>query len=129
MTVKPFIPTQTYVHLASDGRSTALPGGDQFWSLPPNEIEQYSRGWLVSEFEFADDWRTWEMHPKADEYVYLLSGEIELHLDEPGGVRVITITDRGAVLVPRGVWHTAKVKRPCRMLHVTMGDGTEVRPV
>jgi mannose-6-phosphate isomerase-like protein (cupin superfamily) len=126
---KPFFPTQTYIHLASDGMSTVLPGGDQFWTLAPAEIERYGRGWLISEYEFGEDWKTWEMHPLADEYVYLLSGEIELHLDEPGGIRVTAIADRGAVVVPRGIWHTAKVKRPCRMLHITMGEGTEVRPV
>jgi hypothetical protein len=100
-------PSHTYVYLAADGTATSLPGGDSFWSLPEPQIESYGRGWLVSEFECAGDWPSWEMHPLADEFVYLLSG---------------------AVVVPKGVWHTAKVLAPSRMLHLTMGGGTQHRP-
>jgi hypothetical protein len=42
---------------------------------------------------------------------------------------VLAIADRGAVVVPRGVWHTARVHAPSRMLHVTLGAGTETRAV
>ena len=129
MHIVPFLPDQNYIHLDVDGTATSTPGGNEFWSLPKKEIERYGRGWLISEYEFKDDWTTWEMHPHADEYVYLLSGDIELLLDEPEGIRVVAIHDRGAVVIPRGIWHTAKVRSPCRMLHVTMGEGTEIRPV
>jgi mannose-6-phosphate isomerase-like protein (cupin superfamily) len=129
MQVQPFFPSQTYAYLGTDGQSTAVPGGDQFWSLPPDAIQRYGRGWLISEYEFIEDWKTWEMHPHADEFVYLLSGELDMHLDGPNGVQILAMKDSGAVLVPKGIWHTAKVKRPCRMLHVTMGEGTEIRPV
>ena len=37
------------------------------------------------------------------------------------------IVERGAVLVPRGAWHTANVHSPSVMLHVTMGSGTQHR--
>jgi len=129
MKLTPSFPDQIYVHLDADGVATPVAGGNEFWSLPRKEIEKYGRGWLISEYEFSEDWKTWEMHPVADEYVYLLSGELELHLDEPNGLRVITMQDRAAVVIPKGIWHTAKVKKTCRMLHVTMGEGTEIRPV
>jgi hypothetical protein len=129
MQIQPFFPDRIYTHLDADGTSKTVAGGNEFWSLPPNEIEQFGRGWLVSEYEFASDWKTWEMHPMADEYVYLLSGELELHLDEVSGVRVIAIHDRGAVVVPKGIWHTAKIKKTSRLLHITMGEGTQIRPV
>jgi mannose-6-phosphate isomerase-like protein (cupin superfamily) len=121
-------PQHTYVHLAEDGAATQLPGGDAFWSLPEAEIERYGGGWLVSEFEFATDWPNWEMHPHADEFVYLLSGSVELHLERPEGLQTVTLSGSGAVVVPRGIWHTAKVAAPSRMLHVTRGAGTELRP-
>jgi mannose-6-phosphate isomerase-like protein (cupin superfamily) len=129
MQIKPFLSDQIYIHLEPDGTSSAVPGGKEFWSLPKKEIERYGRGWLISEYEFSTDWPTWEMHPRADEYVYLLSGELEMHMDEPDGIRVIVLQDRGAIVIPRGIWHTAKVKKVSRMLHVTMGAGTEIRPV
>ena len=121
-------PQQTYVHLALDGTATRLPGGEAFWALPGAEIERYGHGWLVSEFEFTSDWPSWEMHPNADEFVYLLSGSIALLLEQPDGVHTVSIQGSGAVVVPRGIWHTAKIRQPSRLLHVTLGAGTQTRP-
>lgn len=122
-------PTSTYIHLAADGEGRTVPGGDAFWSLPANEIERFGHGWLVAEFTFDADWPNWEMHPQADELVYLLEGAADLLLERPEGIEHVTLAGRGAVLVPRGVWHTAKVHAPARMLHVTMGAGTQHRAV
>jgi mannose-6-phosphate isomerase-like protein (cupin superfamily) len=121
-------PQLTYVHLAESGTATQLPGGEAFWSLPQAAMVPYATGWLISEFELASDWPNWEMHPHADEFVYLLSGAVELHLEEQDGLRRVALNGCGAILVPRGVWHTAKVKAPSRMLHVTRGEGTQLRP-
>ncbi|MES2631729.1 MAG: cupin [Pseudomonadota bacterium] len=123
----PFDPLTTYVQLQSSGSATALPGGDAFWSLPPQEVEAAGSGWLISEYEFVADWPTWEMHPAGDEFVYLLSGSADLLLDEPGGVRTLELRGTAAVIVPRGIWHTARILLPCRMLHVTLGAATQTR--
>ena len=122
-------PQETYVLLGADGAAMQLPGGEQFWRLPEAELAQCGDGWLVSEYLFASDWPSWEMHPHADEFVYLLSGIATLHLDYPEGVRTIALGGSGAVIVPRGVWHTTKVTAPCRMLHITRGAGTQTRAV
>jgi len=129
MTSVPFLPDQIYIYLSPDGEAATVPGGDAFWSLPPKAMESFGRGWLISEYTFSTDWNTWEMHPHADEYVYLLSGAVAIYLEEVQGIRVIEVSDRGAVVIPRGIWHTAKVRSPCRMLHVTMGEGTQTRAV
>jgi mannose-6-phosphate isomerase-like protein (cupin superfamily) len=121
-------PQHTYVHLAETGTATQLPGGEAFWSMPAPDMERYGGGWLISEFEFSADWPNWEMHPHGDEFVYLLSGAVEVHLEEQDGLRKVSLTGSGAVVVPQGVWHTAKVKAPSRMLHVTRGAGTQLRP-
>lgn len=122
-------PQHDYVHLATDGSATTLAGGDAFWQLPEADAARYGEGWLVSEFEFDADWPSWEMHPEGDEFVYLLSGEVELTLELPGGLQKVPLRGRGAVVVPRGVWHTARViVAPSRMLHVTRGAGTQLRP-
>jgi len=124
-----FDPRTTYVNLGSGGKATRLPGGDAFWALPDAEMDGLGDGWLVSEFEFTIDWPTWEMHPNGDELVYLLSGSVDLMLEQAQGVEMLAMRGMGAVVVPRGVWHTAKVLVPSRMLHVTLGAGTETRPV
>jgi len=121
-------PQRTYVHLAENGAATQLPGGEEFWSMPEADMERYGNGWLVSEFEFATDWPNWEMHPHADEFVYLLSGSVEVHLEQADGLRKVALNGSGAIVVPRGIWHTAKVAAPSRVLHVTRGAGTQVRP-
>jgi mannose-6-phosphate isomerase-like protein (cupin superfamily) len=122
-------PQETYVLLHAEGAATTLPGGEQFWQLPETELAQSGAGWLVSEYLFEDDWPSWEMHPDADEFVYLLSGEAIVHLELAEGVKTIGLSGAGAVIVPRGVWHTAKILTPSRMLHITRGAGTQTRPV
>lgn len=121
-------PSETYVHLAADGSSSQFPGGERFWSRPAAEIDAYGLGWLVSEFEFTSDWTNWEMHPEGDEFVYLLSGQALMHLELPTGVQHVPLVGRAAVIVPRGVWHTATLSVPTRMLFMTRGSGTMHRP-
>jgi mannose-6-phosphate isomerase-like protein (cupin superfamily) len=120
-------PQHTYVHLAEDGLAQTVSGAS-FWQLPPSELDAFGQGWLISEFAFTQDWPTWEMHPHGDEFVYLLSGAVELQFERGAAVETVVLEGSGAVVVPRGVWHTAKVRRPSRMLHVTRGEGTETRP-
>lgn len=123
----PLDPRHTYVHLGADGAAQEL-AADAFWQLPAPELERHGQGWLISEFAFTEDWPTWEMHPQGDEFVYLLSGAVDLLLEQGDGFVSVTLDGSGAVVVPRGVWHTAKVRAPSRMLHVTRGAGTETRP-
>lgn len=127
----PLNPQLRYVHLAQDGSAHQLPGGEAFWRLPEAEMARYGQGWLISEFEFTADWPNWEMHPEADEFVYLLAGAVEMLLEQrDGSVSRLALSGSAAVLVPRGLWHTAKLlSGPARMLHVTRGAGTQHRPV
>lgn len=123
-----FDPSETYVHLTPDGSAERLPGGERFWSMPEPELDRFSHDWLISEFECSSDWSNWEMHPEGEEFVYLLSGEAVLLLEQPAGLKEVSLSSRAAVVVPRGVWHTAKVSQPSRMLFVTVGHGTQHRP-
>ena len=120
---------KTYVALAASGRAKVLAGGAAFWSMPEQEIAAFGKDWLISEFVCEADWPSWEMHPHADEFVYLLSGAADFLLEMDGHVERITMRAGEAVLVPQGRWHTAKISTPGRMLFVTRGEGTEHRPV
>ena len=119
--------TSHYVYLDAAGAAATVTGGDAFWSQSPEDLEQYGRGWLVSEYEFAADWPQWEMHPGADEIVRLMSGAAELHLEWPTGIQIVKMLAGDAYVIPKGAWHTVKVIEPCRMLHITMGPGTQHR--
>jgi hypothetical protein len=46
-----------------------------------------------------------------------------------GRCGTLPLRGRGAVLVPRGTWHYAKVHDPCEMWFVTYGAGTRHRAV
>ncbi len=122
-----FNPDRHYVHLGPDGTSNTIPGGEKFWSLPAAALEKFGQGWLVSEFECAADWSMWEMHPQGDEFVYLLSGQVTMILERGAAQESIELQNRQAFVIPKGVWHTAKVKRASRMLFVTRGIGTQHR--
>ncbi len=124
-----FDPSETYVHLATNGLVQQLPGGEKFWSMPQAELDRFEQEWLITEFECSSDWSNWEMHPEGDEFVYLLSGAAVMLLEQSTGLREIPLNGRAAVLVPQGVWHTAKVSMPSRMLFVTRGRGTQHRAV
>ncbi len=119
--------TSHYVYLDAAGAAATVTGGDAFWSQSPEDLEQYGRGWLVSEYEFAADGPQWEMHPGADEIVRLMSGAAELHLEWPTGIQIVKMLAGDAYVIPKGAWHTVKVVEPCRMLHITMGAGTQHR--
>lgn len=83
---------------------------------------------LVAMHSFDGDWPTWEMHPRGDEVVCLLSGRAEMRLREDGRERSVLLDAPGAfVVVPRGTWHTARIGEPTSMLFITPGEGTENR--
>ena len=86
---------------------------------------------LVMRFDFDEDWPTWEMHPQGDELVYLISGSTDVLLRDSDGERRLRVDQPGAyVMIPKGVWHTARPHEPTAMLFVTPGAGTlnEVEP-
>ena len=91
---------------------------------------QLEQGRLFSAHAFSEPWPVWERHPAGEEVVFLLSGSVDLVLEENGQRRTIRLTRRGEyVLVPKGVWHTAIASEPVTMIFITPGAGTEHRPV
>lgn len=121
-------PDTTYALLGALGQISLHAGGEAFWAQPPAVLDALGQDWLVSEFSCDVDWASWEMHPHGDEFVYLLEGSIEFLLEGPDGLSAHRLEGRGAVVVPRGVWHTARVFRPSRLFFITRGTGTEHRP-
>jgi len=92
------------------------------------ELERVGSTWLVTEHECSENWPSWEIHPNADEFVYLIDGAATLLLEQDTAIGEIHIVGGNAVVVPKGTWHTLKTNARCRMLFVTMGAGTRNRP-
>jgi hypothetical protein len=118
----------TYVHLEDGPASVTVEGGEAFWRTLDKRPALHE-GRLVMAFRMSADWTHWEMHPAGDEVVCLLSGAMDLVLEEKGGERVVELRGHGACVVPRGVWHRGVVHEPGEALFITRGKGTQHRPV
>ena len=107
------------------GRKPAVP-----MAVTPTIYEELNRRFrgfkgrsLVALHRFTRSWPSWERHPAGDEIVCLLSGRASLHLHRKGVARLHK--PGSFVIVPKGVWHTAKVSTPTQMLFITPGAGTQ----
>jgi oxalate decarboxylase/phosphoglucose isomerase-like protein (cupin superfamily) len=118
----------TYVHLDDGPGAVSVEVADDFWQTLGERTELHD-GRLITLGHMASDWDHWEMHPAGDELVYLLSGAMELILDTQGGEQVVALGERQAIIVPRGVWHRARISAAGDALFVTRGAGTQHRPV
>jgi mannose-6-phosphate isomerase-like protein (cupin superfamily) len=122
-------PEARYLLLRRSGDIENLEGGAAFWALPPAQLDRLGQDWLVSEYCFNEHWSSWERHPNGDEVVYLLDGALDLVLQRDGHEEVVELRGRGAAIIPRGTWHTARVHAPSQTLFMTLGHGTEHRPL
>jgi mannose-6-phosphate isomerase-like protein (cupin superfamily) len=119
----------TYLRLRPDVTIEALPGGDAFWGqLASGKLGTFHNEYLVTCHSFDADWPMSEMHPNGDEVVCLLSGAVTFVLELGDGSKEVELTSSGSFLVvPKGTWHTAKVRAPSQMLFITAGEGTQHR--
>ena len=123
--VQPFGLATTFVLLTDGGGASLLPVDEDFWSQPMVAPET-SR--LVSLVRSEMHWPNWEMHPKGDEVISLVSGAMTLFVETARGVESIRLNPGQTVVVPTGAWHTADVHEPGDALYITLGAGTQQRP-
>ena len=116
----------TFVQLSAGPSALLLPGGREFWSQLHQRAD-WQEGRLVMVGHQNADWTNWEMHPAGDEFLYLLSGEMDLVLDEASGERSVKLQAGDGFVVPQGVWHTASVCDAGDLLSITRGSGTQHR--
>ncbi len=129
--------SKNYLLLEPDGTTVLLPGGGDFWSqlISGNATDSGIRrlissekGRLLSMLSMGADWTNWEMHPAGDEILFMLEGKATFVLDLSEGLREIALTAGHLLVIPKGVWHTAKLREPARLLAITAGSGTQHRP-
>lgn len=120
--------TSNYVVLKEDASAVPIAVSDRFYEDLQRKFGDFKGKWLISHYTFEQDWDSWERHPAGDEFVCLLSGEVDFVLEQPGGEKIVSLNSPGAyVLVPRGTWHTARVHTPSNVLFITPGEGTQCR--
>src|SRR5919204_4600155 len=103
--------SSTYVQLEDGPTAAAIEVDEHFWDNIENRPALHG-GRLVGTFHNASDWDVSEMHPDGDEVVCLLSGAIDVVLEEEDGKRIIELHPGATCIVPRSVWHTATVHTP-----------------
>jgi mannose-6-phosphate isomerase-like protein (cupin superfamily) len=92
---------------------------------PPNRIE----GFTVGAQAVGNSPHAGEMHPDADELLYLVSGRIQVRLELEGGDQEVEVGPGQALVVPRGVWHLISLKEPGQLVNITPGPGGQHRPL
>jgi len=125
---KAFSLDSTYLHLRPDDSALAMEGGARFWAGIA-ERRDLEEGRLMGKTGQTEDWDHWERHPAGDEILVLLSGELELVLDLPGGEQRARMAAGETFVVPKGIWHRGIVHKPGELMFITPGAGTEHRPV
>ncbi len=121
----PFSLVDTRLVLGPEGVATPRTVSSTFYQDLDAAFDGFVGHMLVAEHSFQAAWSTWEMHPKGDEFVYLLEGDAEFVLWTDGAENKVRLHQPGQyVVVPKGNWHTLRPQRPSRMLFVTPGEGT-----
>jgi mannose-6-phosphate isomerase-like protein (cupin superfamily) len=106
----------------STGRALLMVGDGQ----GPPRIDGYTVGApaIIEEPPHAG-----EVHPDADELLYLISGRVRVHLELAEGDRDVKLGPGQALVVPRGVWHRIFIEEPGQLVHITPGPGGGHRPL
>jgi mannose-6-phosphate isomerase-like protein (cupin superfamily) len=120
---------ETAIHLGAELDVTAFAVTSTFWTHDPADHPQLAHGRILSVFDYTTTWPYWERHPTGDELVYVLSGDVEFHLDDDHQDHAVTLRAGQAVIVPAGTWHRARIHAPSRLLFVTpTPQRTQQRP-
>lgn len=109
---------EAVIHLATDLATQVVSVDTSFWAHTAQHTE-LSDGRILSVFDYTSPWTWWERHPVGDEFVFLLSGDVEFLLEDSNGERSVPLSPGQAAIVPSGAWHRAVLRDPSRLLFIT----------
>lgn len=119
---------KTYVNLDPNGAAERIDVTEDFWASLGDGRRRLD-GYLITVSDIRDDMAHWEMHPNGNEVLYLLSGKLDIVIEQAGREQRVPLRpEKPGVVVPSGAWHRAVVVEPGRMMFITWGEGTEHRP-
>jgi len=111
--------SRTFVHLTRGGDAELVELTPSFWR-ESSRGARYDRLLGVYGFDSAEDLQSSmeEVHPEADELLFVVEGAIDVILHEEDVERTIPLEAGQAAIVPRGVWHRLVMREPGRILFV-----------
>ena len=120
--------SRTFVHLAEQGDAQPIELTPRFWR-ESSASPLYDRVVGAFQFDCAEDLHSsmQEMHPEADELLFLVSGAVDVILQEGGAERTVALGAGQAAIVPRGVWHRLVMREPGKLLFINSRTGMESR--
>lgn len=124
--------SDSFIHLGLG--ATALPqppfdGMTWYEAYGARHGEDGPEGRLVSQYDFAESWHSWEMHPLGSEVVICTAGAMTLTQEHPDGrIEMVALKAGDYAINPPGVWHTADVEGTASAIFITAGEGTQHRP-
>jgi len=122
--------SSTFIHLADGGSAEPVEVTRSLWrgSAGGRRCDR-----LVGTFDFASSRdlhsTMQEMHPEADEVLFLVSGAIDVVLGDGDEERSIPLGAGEAAIVPRGVWHRLVMRSPGRLLFINSRTGMQSRSI
>jgi len=130
MKVGPHLIEKDFVVLSPDKEASVEVNDSLLYQRLNQNYEDFEGHELISCHTFSQNWSSWEIHPKGDEIVVLLSGKIEFVLDFENEQRVVALESEGDyAIVPKNTWHTARTSTLTKMLFITPGEGTEHKKI
>lgn len=122
--------SQEFIVLDTDKKASIETADSTLYERINQSYGDFSGHELISYYEFESDWPTWEVHPHGDEVALLMSGKITVLLETESGETSITLSEQGQyVIVPQGVWHTAKTNCKSKLLFITPGQDTQHKSI
>ena len=121
-TIQSFSFVRSIVHVAAAGRATLL--------QPPFIKAELARldGRVLATFPISSaadaHSDTWEMHPAADEVLFMLTGELVLEFSDGFGNSTADLKAGHGAVVPMGVWHRLHFREAGILLALTATQGT-----
>lgn len=124
---------EQFAHLGPGGAACVEPafdGFDWYQGYGDRHAADGAEGRLVSMYEFAESWTSWEMHPAGAELVLCTAGTVTLVQEGDGGETRLTLGPGDYALNPPGTWHTADLApgETATCVFITPGEGTAHRP-
>lgn len=93
---------------------------------PPERIDGYSIG-VAHMTQNAP--HGGEVHPDGDEILYLISGRVDVTLEEESGDRLLELSPGDMCVVPKGLWHRVDIREPSHLVFLTPGPNGDHRPL
>ena len=117
--------SRVFVHLRDGGDAEAVKITSSFWTSSAVARGKYDR--IVGAFEFASDKdlhaSMQEIHPNSDEVLFLVSGAIDILVEDRAGERRISLEAGQFAIVPRGAWHRLVMRAPGKLVFINSRTG------